>query len=276
MSRVTIFPNGVTLSNPRYGPMPGEVAKRGKTQGWTRKTTARFRRWLFSVDGAALPPGGFGLTLTVKDRVPTPGDWKKCRDRFVDRLEYQGLEMFQWLTEFQRRGVPHLHGMAFFAEDAQVTAEAIKKHWLGAAKEFRPAVQSQDVQKVYDLRGWFQYQTKHAARGVRHVQRVSVPEEWRDGTGRMWGVIGEWPTREESFDIDLETYHRARRGYRSWLIAEARREGRVDRAADLRRLLKDPDRKRSTVRGVGAFIPEEVSREILLAARYGELLERPG
>lgn len=273
MSRVTIFPNGVTLSNPRYGPMPGEVAKRGKTQGWSRKTTARFRRWLFSVDGAALPARGFGLTLTVKDRVPTPGDWKKCRDRFVRRLEYQGLELFQWLTEFQRRGVPHLHGMAFFAEDAQVTAEAIKKHWLGAAKEFRPGIRSQHISEVYNLTGWLQYQTKHAARGIRHVQRVSVPEEWQDGTGRMWGVSGPWPTREESYEIDQAAFHRARRGFRSWLIADARKDGRVYQAADLRRLLRDPDRKRSTVRGVGEFVPEEVTREILLAARHGEMLE---
>lgn len=273
MSRVTIFPNGVTLSNPRYGPMPGEVAKRGKTQGWTRKTTARFRRWLFSVDGAALPPGGFGLTLTVKDRVPTPGDWKKCRDRFVDRLEYQGLEMFQWLTEFQRRGVPHLHGMAFFAEDAQVTAEAIKKHWLGAAKEFRPGIRSQHISEVYNLAGWLQYQSKHAARGIRHVQRVSVPAEWLDGTGRMWGVSGDWPVREQSYDIDLSTFHRARRGFRSWLVSEARRDGRVLHAARLRGLLKDSDRKRSTVRGVGEFIPEHVTTELLLAARYGEVFE---
>ena len=253
--------------------MPGEIAKRGKAQGWTRKTTARFRRWLFSVDGAALPQWGFGLTLTVKDRVPTPADWKKCRDRFVDRLEYNGLELFQWLTEFQKRGVPHLHGMAFFGSSDQMTAEGLKAHWLGAAKEFRPALRSQDVKAVYDLSGWLQYQSKHAARGIRHVQRVSVPAEWLDGTGRMWGVSGDWPVREQSYDIDLATFHRARRGFRSWLVADARRNGRLRHAAGLRRLLKDSDRKRSAVRGVGEFIPEHVTEELMLAARDGEILE---
>jgi len=276
LSRVTIFPNGVTLSNPRYGPMPGEVAKRGKTQGWTRKTTARFRRWLFSIDGASLPDRGFGLTLTVRDRVPTPADWKKCRDRFVDRLEYHGLSHLQWLTEFQRRGVPHLHGMAFFDEDAQVTSERVVKHWLGAAREFRPGSRSQVVKELWGLPGWLEYQAKHSARGVNHVQRVSLPAEWLDGTGRMWGVIGEWPTREQSYDIDLETFHRLRRLHRSWQMAKAREEGRVYEAARLRRVLKDPDRKRSAVRGVSGFVPEAVSEELLLAARYGELLERPG
>ncbi len=124
---------------------------------------------------------------------------------------------------------------------------------------------------IWGLSGWLQYQAKHSSRGVRHYQRANVPEAWREGTGRLWGVVGDWPVREELVDVSTADFHRFRRLLRSWLVSQARSSGDVRRAAYLRGLLRDPERLRSTVRAVGEFCPEHVARELLLVATYGEV-----
>jgi len=71
----------------------------------------------------------------------------------------------------------------------------------------------------------------------------------------------------------MDEFHRFRRLLRSWLVSEARRDGDPRKVARLRGLLRDPDRARSAVRAVGKFVPESVSRELLLAATWGVLEE---
>lgn len=186
-----------------------------------------------------------------------------------------GLVRGQWLTEWQRRGVPHMHGCLFFPEGSAVTQELVAGHWLDVAAEWMPEERGQHVTPLWGLPGWLQYQAKHSARGVRHYQRANVPEAWQEGTGRLWGVVGEWPVREEMHSVDLETFHRFRRLLRSWLVAQARKGAEKPehwrRVAYLRRMLADPELRRSRVRAVGEFCPEEVSRELLLAAAWGDL-----
>lgn len=175
------------------------------------------------------------------------------------------------MTEWQRRGVPHLHGCLYFPDGVSIDADQVAEHWLGAAADWGAGSSAQHVTPLWGLPGWLQYQAKHSSRGVRHYQRANVPEAWRGATGRLWGTSGDWPTREELVDVSTEDFHRFRRLLRSWLVSQARSSGDWRRAAYLRRLLADPERKRSTVRAVGEFCPEHVSRELLLAATYGEL-----
>ena len=277
MARVTVLPNGVTGSFPRCGPMAEDVVPRGNVQGWTVQSTRRLRRWFYSVDGGALTGAGFALTLTIRDLPPTAEAWKKTRERFMARLRRRGLVRGQWLTEWQRRGVPHLHGCVFFPAGSKVTREDVTACWLAAAAEWQPGASSQHVTPLWGLSGWLQYQAKHSVRGVKHYQRANVPEPWREGTGRLWGVVGEWPVREEVVEVSTKAYHRFRRMLRSWLVAQARLEATrtenpkkkaaaIRRAAWLRGLLRDPNRERSAVRAVGEFCPELVSRRLLAAA----------
>ena len=275
MARVTVLPNGVTASCPREGPMKEKPPKRGAVQGWSRGSVGRLRRWFYSVDGDQLDGRGFALTLTVRETPPAAADWTRTREAFKKRMVRAGAVRFQWLTEWQRRGVPHLHGCVFFPEASEVTPSVLQEHWLSSAQEWGAGRSAQVVTPLWGLSGWLQYQAKHSARGVRHYQRANVPEAWRGATGRLWGVTGHWPVREEVQAVDMETFHRFRRLLRSWMVAQARKEAKKPehwrRVAYLRRMLMDPERERSYVRAVGEFCPEEVSRELLLAASWGEL-----
>ena len=169
----------------------------------------------------------------------------------------------QWLTEWQRRGVPHLHGMVYLPGGSGALSEAVTGHWLEVAAPWGASAHGQSVKPVHGLPGWLQYQAKHSARGVRHYQRATVPEAWAAGTGRLWGTSGKWPVREALVDIDLRTYWRLRRRLRSWMLAQARADEDHRRVAYLRRMLADPDRARSAVRAVGEFVPEHVSWMLL-------------
>jgi hypothetical protein len=259
--RVRVLPNGSTASCPRLG-IPENTAKRGEIHGWSIQTTRRLRRWFFGVDGAGLSGHGYALTLTVLDLPPTAPEWTATRKRFLQRLRDAGMIRGQWLTEWQARGVPHLHGCAFFPEGAQL-GELLVDHWLEAAAMWRPGRRGQHVMDIWGLPGWLQYQSKHSARGVKHYQRATVPEAWQTGTGRLWGYVGEWPLRETELEVDRTTFFRFRRLIRGWLIGKARREGDRGRAVWLRRMLADPDRARSAVRAIGEFIPEAVAVRLL-------------
>jgi len=235
------------------------------------QVTRRLRRWLYSVDGPSLGDGGYTFTGTVLELPPTPAEWTATLRRHHDRLRYEGLIRGQWLTEFQKRGVPHVHTCGFFpaAYSADV-AKMVTDHWLGAAAPWAPERQSQWVNDLWGLRGWFRYQAKHSARGVKHYQRANVPEAWQRRTGRLWGVLGEWPTKALTVKVDQLTFVRFRRGLRSWLISEARAEKNVNwkRVAWLRRMLQDPDPKRAAVRPVGEFCPESTAKKLLIAALH--------
>lgn len=253
--------------------MKEKPPRRGAVQGWSRGSVARLRRWFYSVDGSELDGRGFAFTLTVRDLPPSAADWTRTRERFLERLRRAGLVRGQWLTEWQERAVPHLHGVCFFPEASEVTPELVREHWLSSAAEWGAGRSAQVVTPVWGLVGWLQYQAKHSARGLAHYQRSNVPEAWRGATGRLWGVLGAWPTREERVEVDRLTFWRLRRLLRSWMVAEARRAGQWRRVAYLRRMLADPDQRRCAVRAVGEFCPEDVARRLLevAAAHYGSV-----
>lgn len=256
------MPNGVTASWPRSGPLE-EPAKRGAIAGWSLQSTRRLRRWFYGVDGDALDGQGYALTLTVRDLPPSAAEWTATRLAFLHRMRRAGMVRGQWLTEWQRRGVPHLHGVVFFPEDRTDRGELVADHWLQAAAKWAPGRGGQVVKELWGLPGWLQYQAKHSARGVRHYQRANAPEAWRTGTGRLWGHLGDWPTRQLELEVDAAVFWRFRRLMRGWLVGNARTEGNVRRAVWLRGMLSDPERVRSAVRAVGEFCPEHVALQLL-------------
>jgi hypothetical protein len=263
--RVTVMPNGVTASCPRFG-TPEETTKRGECHGWTIQATRRLRRFFFTVDGQALDGQGYALTLTVRDMPGSAAEWTAAHRAFLMRMRRAGMIRGQWLTEWQRRGVPHLHGAVYFPEGGGDFQQLVADHWLEVAARWSPRREAQAIQGIWGFPGWLQYQAKHSSRGVRHYQRANVPPAWREGTGRLWGYVGEWPQKEVQLDVDDGSFHRFRRLMRSWLIAKARARGDHKRVSWLRRMLADPQRTRSTVRAVGEFCPQSVAGQLLVAA----------
>jgi hypothetical protein len=237
---------------------------------------------------------GWGLcfTMTVKDCPTDHLAFHRVRRAFVERLRRMGLLRLHWVIEWQRRGVPHLHGIAYFAKDfggavpQLLTGDVnyndlLVTHWLEAASEFSPGRRGQHVASVRDVVGWLKYLAKHASRGLGHYQRnpENIPKAWRGKTGRMWGRIGEWPIREPiRLEIDGKGSHTLRRWVRSWRKADARAEPhpgtRRRRIVSARRMLRCNDRGLSAVRGISEWIPPSIYDLMLLGlADMGHSIE---
>jgi hypothetical protein len=280
-----------------------EPSKRGVVTGWSESATRRNTKFLYSVDHNALTGYGYALTLTLRDLPPTPQDWANLVLKLFKRLRKSfPLLRYHWVTEWQKRGVPHLHCVVYF-ENPLTPQELhkIKNDWCTSAKSALPLcgrlpmVTSQTVKPVTDSQGWTKYLAKHGSRGLKHYQRAGKPAQWLK-TGRMWGKGGKWPTREAEGEVTLNQFHKLRRLAKRWRIANARvpqemhielidgklmkyteamneryglnyftKPRNVKRIAYARKSLKCNERKLSTVRGFSEWIPEELAERMLQA-----------
>jgi len=260
MPTLSVYRHGATMGagNPNATPPP-----RTAVTGWSAHAIRRNLLFLYSVDERGLEGlHGLAITLTVRDCPQDPQDWLRARDVFLKALRRSGVVLVHWVTEWQRRGVPHLHLAAYWA--VPVFPAMILNEWLRIAEPFRPRVLGQHVHPIYDVLGWNQYVSKHAARGLHHYQRnpENIPQAWRgQSTGRMWGKLGAWPTVDASkLDLDPKSYHRLRRLVRAWRLADARKPGKKGvngrRVLSARRMLCCPDPRLSAVRGLSEWMPQ--------------------
>jgi hypothetical protein len=284
---LNIYSNGLTLGVPpsKHTIVP---AKRGQVIGWSEASTRSNTVFLYSVDSDALDGYGYAFTFTLRDLPPTPKDWYKIRDKFMKRCTRAGLLRYHWVTEWQRRGVPHLHGCLYFPTELDFAGmKALKAAWCACVGKYYAAQKGQDVKPIESAVGWLKYLAKHGSRSKYHYQRSSKPSEW-DSSGRVWGKGGEWPLRHTQHDIGAY-FHKFRRLVRRWRIADARQplavhdaDGKVmfspgdasyarifrgglnaprnaRRIRQARRCLTSGDRASSTVRGMSEWIPEELA-----------------
>lgn len=284
MRTITFYRHGVTMGTPSSKPNKSPVI-RGDVQGWSKSATRRNIAFLRSVDEhsiQATPDGellaAIALTLTLKDCPPTGEDWHKIRRSFLKRLERSGLHRCHWVTEWQRRGVPHLHGAFWFPSDntPQQTSRIVSEilnHWLAVASQYGAQIHGQHFNLIYDPVGWFKYLAKHAARGVHHYQRskLNIPDGWKK-TGRVWGHTGDWPLTDPDkrlvSDAEFFTF---RRLARSWRKADARTSGNRYRIRSARQMLKHNHPEQSKLRGVSEWIPQPTALTFLdLARSIGE------
>lgn len=249
---------------------------RSSVAGWSSGSVRRNTAFLRSVVETDLTGYGLCFTLTVRDCPDDHLQFHRARRAFVERLRRMGLLRLHWVIEWQRRGVPHLHGIAYFRKDFGGTVpqimtgdtsynDALVTHWLAAAAAFSPGRRGQHVAVIHDVVGWLKYLAKHASRGLSHYQRnpQNVPKGWKGKTGRVWGRIGEWPVREPiRLEIAGKTSHTLRRWVRSWRKSDARAERhpatRARRIVSARRMLSCNDRWLSAVRGISEWIPPAV------------------
>lgn len=256
-----------------------ERAKRDTVQGWSESSTRRNTRFLYSVDERKLTGPGFALSLTLRDCPPTPAEWKRTREAFFDRMRRMGMVRCHWLTEWQRRGCPHMHAAIWF-DDALASLDpfalnTIRDHWLAVAGQWGAQARGQHVALITDSVGWFQYLSKHAVRGLGHYQRSpeSIPPGWKV-TGRMWGHLGDWPTIDPTrYTVSNACFWAYRRIVQRWRLADARSSGDEHRVRSARRMLQSSDRDSGSVRGVGEWIGQDMTQQILrhLAAMGHEI-----
>lgn len=259
MPIVTEYRHGLTMGIP-----PGKNdhmrAKRDAVEGWSDSSTRRNTRFLYSIDERKLTGVGFALSLTVRDCPPTADDWKALREAFFQRMRRMGMIRGHWLTEWQRRGVPHMHAAIWFDEGLwdrdPSPAVSIKSHWCQLAVDSGAGMKGQHVDAITDSVGWFKYLSKHAVRGLGHYQRSSdsIPTGWKK-TGRMWGRLGDWPTIDPvRYTMDMPAFWAFRRMVQRWRLADARASGDRHRLRSARRMLQSSDRSSGSVRGVGEWI----------------------
>lgn len=242
--------------------------KRGAIEGWSEGATRRNTAFLRSILEDELHGTGYAVTLTVRNCPPTSDDWHRMRRAWEMRMTRLGMVRLHWVTEWQRRGVPHLHVAVWFAQP--VDPHAVIDAWTAVAASAGAAHRGQHIHPIDGPIGWFQYVSKHAARGVKHYQRnpENIPEAWQSRTGKVWGKSGHWPTRD-AIRVNLQGtegdrgYFAFRRLVRSWRIGDARAKGDLPRILYARRMLKAHDRALSTVRGISEWIPAHLQDAFL-------------
>lgn len=229
-------------------------APRGEIEGWSEGATRRNTAFLRSIREPDLTGHGYAATLTLRDCPATPEDWHRIRTAWEKRMRRSGMIRLHWVTEWQRRGVPHLHVAIWFPT---ADSSAVAWHWHQVAQVYGASPRGQHVTPIDGPIGWFQYVSKHAARGVKHYQRnaANIPEVWQSKTGRIWGKSGEWPVDESMrVQIDRAGFFAFRRIVRAWRKSDARASGDAHRIRTARAMLKSHDRTASELRGVSEWI----------------------
>jgi len=267
-----ILPNGVTVST-NQRPGTHERAKRSTTKGWTPRASRGNRRFLWSVNADQLDGQGYAITLTVRDKIPSAQHWADLRRAWVERMRRAGMIRLHWVTEWQLRGVPHLHGAIWFPTDVLPPPVAA---WLDLANPYGAGDRGQDIRKLYGVPGWFEYLAKHAARSVANYQRnpANIPAGWKR-TGRMWGYVGNWPTSDElEVRMNHAAFFRYRRLVIRYQIAKARAAGDWRRVRFLSQYLQVAPEV-SQHRGIGEWVPQRLQMAMMasVAAQEGSQLE---
>jgi len=233
---IHILPNGGTLFTP--SPTSKNTPTRTECIGWSRAVSRRNTDFLLSVDSDQLQGFGYALTLTIRECPESPNDWQRARLKLVHRLRRMGMIRMHWLTEWQRRQVPHLHAAVWFS--SEFTPSQIISHWMAAASPFGCATDAQFVAPIAGAPGWFEYLAKHAARSITNYQRspANVPPQWQGKTGRMWGKLGSWPVSDiKAVEVPASVEFQYRRLLMRYQVGKARRQGDVRREVYFRRYL---------------------------------------
>ncbi len=243
--------------------------KRHDCQGWSNSSTRSNTRFLYSVDERKLTKAGLAVTLTLKECPATHAEWKRLREAFFVRLRRLGMVRGHWLTEWQRRGVPHLHAAVWFDSTEHPAGwyiQDVQEAWLAVASGHGAELRGQHIKMIDDSVGWFQYLSKHAVRGLGHYQRnpENMPPSWQEKTGRMWGKLGEWPVSQPlKLTVCMAGFWAYRRIVQRWRFASARASCDRRRIRSAQTMLQSSDRNLSAVRGVSEWIGQDMSLEIL-------------
>lgn len=272
MPVISLYRHGVTGGVP---PMKNDHdrAMRGDVGGWSDGATRRNTQFLYSVQEQELSGSGFAVTLTLRDCPPDSDAWHRLRRSWEKRMVRAGMVRMHWVTEWQRRGCPHLHAAVWWPVNDPSTSDLRGKmlgDWMALAAQYGAGIMGQDAHPITGAVGWFQYVSKHAARGVKHYQRSSdnVPGPWKLKTGRMWGKVGHWPVREK-LRIGVQDQYgdggwfAYRRLVRGWRLADARASGDRRRVDLARHMLTCSEQALSRVRGVSEWIPQDVTLAML-------------
>ncbi|WP_240516052.1 helitron helicase-like domain-containing protein, partial [Candidatus Izimaplasma sp. ZiA1] len=125
-----------------------------------------------SVDWLLLGENGYAFTLTLKTCPESPEQWQRLVKNYLESLRKVGFNYLHWVVEWQRRGVPHLHGVVYFTDACDPLGGFLNDdycrliicNWVRMFTFREARVQAQDCKPISDAKGWFKYLAKHAGR----------------------------------------------------------------------------------------------------------------
>lgn len=269
MPVVKVYPSG-TSGGFSTAP-PTTRGPRGEVRGWSPGAARRLLAWLWSVDPKALPSsGGLSLTLTMGGRPESAAEWTAARRAFLARMDRRGWYAHQWLTEWTSEGRPHLHMAAFVAGvNSRRAAFDALDCWLAVcdSRGWEADAHGQHIVPMNAAVGWFQYLSKHAARGVAHYQRQGIPEGW-EKSGRLWGYGGAWPIAEpDRVELTAEEFRDFALQHWRYQVVRMQVEGAP--VESIERMLDRDPRTGGTYDGLSGWIPEEHTARLLLSVQRG-------
>ena len=185
-----------------------------EVKGWSISSARSNREFLFSVDAANLSAySGWSFTLTLgKQSLPSPSQFHRLIDNLKRYLKDNGASFGHWLIEWQRRGVPHLHGVYFASAGVRCDQRDFVIAWWLRHPLIRSTgaqIFGQDMKLIFNAVGWLGYLDKHGSRGIQNYQRSpdNIPAAWQGSTGRMWGRFGRWPLHEaREINFEAQSY----------------------------------------------------------------------
>lgn len=279
MAIITLQKNGIKAGVSGSGARDRTPPEKTALAGWSQSSIRRNNDFLRSVDYGRLEGmAGLAFTGTLQQCPESSDEWQRILRAFWRRLRRMDVALVHYVTEWQRRGVPHVHCSLFWRDPDPMTPMRVIDHWLALTGHLGADTFGQHITTITDALGWAQYTSKHAQRGLFHYQRTpeAVPVHWGGKTGRMWGKLGDWPIWEDvRLEVSQSGYHRFRRIVRGWRIADARASGNKRRIRSARRMLQCNDKALSSVRGLSEWLPDSQTLPLMhwLQSQGYELLQ---
>jgi hypothetical protein len=195
--KLQFHPGGVIGKRPMVSSvLPPAESRRGEIKGFSVKSRRRLREKLIAIDWQQIIPPegqsetGFFLTLTYPRQYPDDWqEWKKHLRAFIRRVERRcDVQAIVWKLEMQKRFAPHFHIIL-------ILRTPVRKRWLQkwVSLAWYEVVASEDVRH---LRAGTNVRPLYGKAGklLRYLSKYfSKPWQAQQGTGRVWGVIGDLP-----------------------------------------------------------------------------------
>lgn len=211
LAYITYSEGGELIKFRRPGEAPPGGGVRGKVEGFSYASRRRMIDMLNSLnrEQSGLP---IFLTLTYPNDWPgSPREWKKHLDTWLKRLRRTHPSVWGlWKLEPQRRGAPHYHLLLWGVE--HVSKEWLSLSWyeVVGSGDLKHLLAGTRVESVRMWNGVKRYASKYLAKRLE-----DLPEQWREGVGRWWGVVNRNGMNEHrqrhTVRVVIKTWYRIRR-----------------------------------------------------------------
>jgi len=225
MSSVSIFENGNVFQLKGTRSETNTNTIRGQVQGFSYKSRKRIMQTVAKINTAKVHGKPLFITLTYPDSYSHDSNiWKNDLSKFVKTFnrKYSNIVLI-WRLEFQKRGAPHFHVIAFntnktsFLPGLKSMREFISDNWYRSVGscDVKHLSAGTDVSLIKSWRGVTHYVSKYIS---KTVQSYLFPDA-NCFNGRHWGIYNReyLPIDEITIDIDEEEFNYLRRIARRYL-----------------------------------------------------------